>query len=61
MGTLKKRGHMKALNIIQIAAMITGVMFVTGLDDMKPGTVIAIVTCFAIAGITGLVKKAVRS
>lgn len=52
---------MKALNIIQIAAMIAGVMFATGLDDMKSGTIIAIVTCFAIAGITGLVKKAVRS
>ena len=56
-----ERGYMKALNIIQIAAMIAGVMFATGLDDMKPGTIIAIVACFTVAGITGLVKKAVRS
>ena len=52
---------MKALNIIQIAAIIAGVMFATGLDDMKSGTIIAIVTCFAIAGVEGLDKKAVRS
>lgn len=52
---------MKALNIIQIAAMITGVMFATGLDDMKPGTVIAIVICFAIAGMATVAKRMVRS
>lgn len=52
---------MKALNIIQIAAMIAGVMFATGLDDMKSGTIIAIVICFAIAGMATVAKRMVRS